>query len=62
MAAPKKIVVMMDKEKSTKNKQRFEERDRKKKSHVDFIYAHKENLFKALGEPDSLKVTFEVGD
>jgi len=65
MAAAKKqtkIVVMLDREKTTKNKQRFEERGRDKKECIGILYTDKVNVDEALGEPDSLKVTIEPGD
>jgi len=65
MAAAKKqtkIVVMLDREKATKNKQRFEERNRDKKECIGIFYADKKHVDEALGEPDSLKITIEPGD
>jgi hypothetical protein len=58
----KKVVVMMDRERATKNKQRFEERDRDDKECIGILYADKKNIDEVLGEPDSLKITIEAGD
>lgn len=60
--SPKQIVVMFDREKATKKKQRFEERDRETKECIGILYADKKHVDSILGEPDSLKITIEAGD
>ena len=60
-AAKKTVVVMLDRESPTKNKQRFEERDREREEVIGILYVSKKKD-KELGEPDSLKVTIEQGD
>lgn len=62
-ATPEKVIVIaMDREKPTKNKQRFEERNREEAEHIGILYVNKKLVDEALGEPDSIKVTIEPGD
>jgi hypothetical protein len=61
-AKAKQVVVLLDREKATKNKQRFEERGRDKKECIGIFYADKKHVDSVLGEPDSLKITIEPGD